>query len=47
MSDYGAETFSLRLSEIMKKANEDKDVSKEFYESYDELKKTILKQNNV
>lgn len=47
MSDYGAETFSIRFSEIIKKANEDQDVSNEFYRSYNELKETILKQNNV
>lgn len=46
MSDYGAETFSIRFSEIIKKVNEGKDVSDEFYESYDKLKETILKQNN-
>lgn len=42
MSDYGADIFSNRFSEIVKKV-EEKDVSKEFYETYDELKEAILK----
>ena len=47
MSDSGAEIFSTRFSKIIKKVNEGKDVSDEFYESYDQVKETILNQNNV
>lgn len=43
MSDQGAEIFSHRLSEIIKKVNEKKNVSNEFYESYEKLKEAILK----
>lgn len=43
MSDDGAEIFSTRLSEIIKKVDEGEDVSNEFYKSYDELKQIILK----
>lgn len=43
LSDYGAEAFSTRFSEIIKKANEGEDISNEFYKSYEELKKDILK----
>lgn len=43
MSDDGAEIFSTRLSEIVKNADEGKDVSNEFYNSYNELKELMLK----
>lgn len=43
LSETGADTFSIRLSEIITQVDEGKDVSKEFYESYDKLKKTMLK----
>lgn len=42
MSDSGAEVFSARLAEIIKQVDEGKDVSNEFYETYDILKETIL-----
>ncbi len=45
MSDSGADTFSVRFSEILKKVDAGEDVSNEFYNSYDELKKTILNQS--
>jgi len=45
MSDDGAEIFSHRLSEIIKKVDKGIDVSNEFYESYDKLKEIILTTN--
>ena len=42
MSDQGAEIFSKRLSEIINEVNKGNDCSNEFYNSYNELKETIL-----
>ncbi len=42
MSDQGAEIFSKRLAEIIKKVNDGEDCSKEFYNSYDEVKDYIM-----
>lgn len=44
MSDEGADIFTNRLGEIINKVNLNENVTKEFYHSYDTLKKTILKQ---
>lgn len=38
MSDSGAEVFSNRLTEIIKKVDEKKDITNEFYNSYSEVK---------
>lgn len=38
MSDSGAEIFSNRLTEIIKKVDEKKDITNEFYNSYSEVK---------
>ena len=42
MSDQGAEIFSKRLAEIIKKVNDGEDCSKDFYKSYDEVKNYII-----
>ena len=42
MSDEGAEIFSKRLSEIITKVKNNEDVSNEFYDTYEEIKKTII-----
>ncbi len=47
MSDSGADIFSTRMSEILKNSSKKEDAKEEFYESYEELKETILKQNGA
>ena len=44
LSNSGANIFTTRLSEIINSVDEGKDVSKEFYDSYEQLKKAILKK---
>ena len=43
LSELGANVFSNRLAKILKQINEGKDVSNEFYTSYEQIKEAILK----
>ena len=47
MSNQGAEIFSKRLSEIINEVDDGEDCTKEFYNSYDELKNYILSISNA